>query len=597
MARIAASLIIAALLLAGCAQQTRAPAAPEQRHIAVAFLVHGGFEGYSPAELWASTLQIFSYDPNSVVYQQVIWNPQAWPRVLSLGNAPKEQLKYAFSQGRIGGQDPAMAYSRAQLEDMRRALDRYGTRHGIRFITDYVTWIGDPAHLAHPRAIYQPQTPGGVPMRYCGSAADGGSGPELTWEGCDPERYNMDGTIDRLLKSGAQEIIVIDLTTSGVRFFKSYDVIALSRRVIDEWNAATGASVRLRWANDPGDLMANSYPELPAGWTQTLGRPLKDRSVPLDAYPNPVAADPELALLQAEGIEKRFNPRVPAARTGVVLVNHATRNHNQYFDPKINDTLVLNRNIRAALLERNPGMQQSLVVGAWMGRKTVNPRITVRRPGGSQLERSREMRGENLGEAWLYETDEVMPAGEWGYLYWDALEYLKNQGVEHIVVAFPQIMVDSVLNLVELPNQIAKEIGYRNWLFIDEPDFRQYPGTGHPFADYWGNWVDTRCPVTADPQRRCCFEMGGCADGRPYPPPRQAPLDRARDDLDPSLAFDVSEYGHAGYDPARGRPDASFPVQQQYRGSWATWVPPNTDPRVGAFLARKVIELLEAPAP
>ena len=28
-------------------------------------------------------------------------------------------------------------------------------------------------------------------------------------------------------------------------------------------------------------------------------------------------------------------------------------------------------------------------------------------------ERTREMRGENLGEAWLYETDREKPAGEW----------------------------------------------------------------------------------------------------------------------------------------------------------------------------------------
>ena len=57
------------------------------------------------------------------------------------------------------------------------------------------------------------------------------------------------------------------------------------------------------------------------------------------------------------------------------------------------------------------------------------------------------------------------PSGEWGYLYWDALEYLKNRGVKHIVVAFPQIATDSVLNLVEVPNQIAKEIGFKNWLY------------------------------------------------------------------------------------------------------------------------------------
>ena len=39
------------------------------------------------------------------------------------------------------------------------------------------------------------------------------------------------------------------------------------------------------------------------------------------------------------------------------------------------------------------------------------------------------MRGENLGHAWLYESAKLLPAGKWGYRYWDALEYLKNQGV------------------------------------------------------------------------------------------------------------------------------------------------------------------------
>jgi hypothetical protein len=203
------------------------------------------------------------------------------------------------------------------------------------------------------------------------------------------------------------------------------------------------------------------------------------------------------------------------------------------------------------------------------------------------------MRGENLGDAWLYETD-ALPQGKWGYLYWDALERLKRRGVEHIVVAFPQIMVDSVLNLVEVPNQIAKELGYRTWRDFSRLDFAAYPGVGHPFADYWGNWVDTHCPaprsgVSPVP---CCFEMGACADGRPYPPPRTTPLDQPRDDLDPSLAYDVPAYGHLGYDPARGPPNDTAPVQDQYRGTWVMWRPPNDDPEVGRFLADKLVEHL-----
>ncbi len=220
-----------------------------------------------------------------------------------------------------------------------------------------------------------------------------------------------------------------------------------------------------------------------------------------------------------------MNPAAEPAKTGIMLINHATREYNELFDPKIDDTLVMNANIRARLLEDNPGLQSANIVGAWMGIKQENPEIKLAPPSFSQLERTRPMRGENLGHAYLYETDAEMPGGEWGYLYWDALEYLKNQGVEHIVVAFPQITVDSVLNLVELPNQIAKEIGYRNWLYIEQPDFQRYPETGHPFADYWGIWVERECPNPDVPGETvaCCFEMGGCADGRPYPPPRLAP--------------------------------------------------------------------------
>ena len=231
-----------------------------------------------------------------------------------------------------------------------------------------------------------------------------------------------------------------------------------------------------------------------------------------------------------------------------------------------------------------------------MGIKEQNPEVVVKPPSFSQLERTRPMRGENLGHAYLYETEELFPEGQWGYLYWDALEYLKNQGVEHIVIAFPQISVDSVLNMVEVPNQMAKEIGYRNWLYIDELQPGTYPGVGHPFADYWGIWVEQQCPVPDQPgsSQPCCFEMGGCADGRPYPPPRLAPATKARDDLDPSLAYDVSEYGHLGYDPALGKPDKTQPVQAQYSGTWAMWDPPNDDPRVGQFLARKVSEYIEA---
>jgi hypothetical protein len=47
-------------------------------------------EEHSLNSSWDSTLQIFSYHPNSFVNQQVIWNPDAWLRILGVGHAPKE---------------------------------------------------------------------------------------------------------------------------------------------------------------------------------------------------------------------------------------------------------------------------------------------------------------------------------------------------------------------------------------------------------------------------------------------------------------------------------------------------------------------------
>ncbi len=573
---------LATLLLNGCA----AIETQRARKVGVLLLVHGGTE-FTDTSQWDSTLQIFFYDPNSVVYQRIIWNRAAWPMILKAGNAPKEAGKYAFEADRIGGDDPAGEIFRNQTADLRANLRAASAELDVEFVVDYINWIGDIPHLPSPRLLYNPQTPKGSPVDYCGEGLDDTRPEAPTWGDCDPQRYNQDGSIDRMLKAGVDEIVVIDLTTSGVRFFKSYDVIRTSRDVIAAWNAANGTRVKLHWVNDPADLMRRSYPDSPAGWTNSLGAPENDPSVALADAPNPVSSDPEFAALHAEGIRAQMNPRVPTSKTGVMLVNHATRELNQLFDPKINDTLILNANIRDALLAANPGMRAENIVGSWMGIKEFNPEV-------GKLERTRAMRGENLGHAYLYETDEARPTGEWGYYYWDALEYLKNQGMEHIVIAFPQITVDSALNLVELQNQIAKEIGYKTWLYIDELDFEAYPEVGHPFADIWGVWVERACRATPDAAEEydCCFVMGGCSDGRPYPPPRQAPPGKARDDLDPSLAYAVSEYGHLGYDPVLGKPDPNRPVQQQYTGTWATWNPPNDDPRLGRFLAKHVIDYL-----
>ena len=578
-----ASAIALISVLWGCGGQPDAPA----RKVGVIYVFHGGSEAHSAETSWNSTMQIFSYDPNSPVYRRIIWNADVWPRMTRMGNSPKERRKYAFSYKRIGRPDPANSVTRLRYQHLQEALQAREAELGVDFVVDYASWLAqDTTHHIHPRAIYRPGVEGGAPLTYCGSEADGGVPPDFRWADCDPERYNVDGTIDRVLAQGVDEIIMIDMTTSGVRFFKSFDVVNLARQVVQRHNAVQGTKIPVFWANDPTDVMTRSYPAEPEGWTRSLGPPSRDTQVSLEGQGNPVSSDPRLAVFHAQGIEAKF-AGVSPEQIGVMLVNHATRNFDQSFDPKINDTVVLNRNIKAALLERNPELVTDNIVGGWMGRKEFNETL-------GRHERTRRMRGENLGDAWLYETADQMPPGEWGYLYWDALDYLKGRGVSHIVVAFPQIMVDSVLNLVEVPNQIGKEIGYKNWLHFETLDFENYPGVGHPFADYWGMWVEQECPATEASQAAvpCCFEMGGCADGRPYPPPSTTPADEPRDDLDPSLAFDVSEFGHLGYDPNNGPPDPERPVQDQYRGTWVLWRPPNDDPQVGVFLADKVVEFL-----
>jgi hypothetical protein len=246
-----------------------------------------------------------------------------------------------------------------------------------------------------------------------------------------------------MLDAGVDAIIMIDMTTSGVRFFKTYDVVRTAREVVAAHNKVHDTNIGLYWVNDPNDLMRDSYPDKPAGWTRSLGVPEHDPSVPLANHPNPVSSDPRLAAFHVEGIEHQFRAGLPLAKTGVLLVNHATRALNHLFDPKVDDTLVLNRNIKRLLLAHNPQIDPDNIVGGWMGIKEHNPAIRPGPPQFSQLERTRRMRGENLGYAYLYESDEQLPGGEWRYRYWDALDRLRQRGVEHIVVAFPQIMVDS----------------------------------------------------------------------------------------------------------------------------------------------------------
>jgi hypothetical protein len=74
------------------------------------------------------------------------------------------------------------------------------------------------------------------------------------------------------------------------------------------------------------------------------------------------------------------------------------------------------------------------------------------------------------------------------------------------------------------------------------------------------------------------------------------PINQPLQDTDPSLGFDVSAFGHLGYDPVRGAPDEDRPVQGQYTGTWELWQPANTDPRIGELLARQVLQLIDGEA-
>lgn len=583
--------VMCIMLVQLCAALFGYNTAAAQEKVGVLFAVHGGFDQFSRQHLWDASAQMFSYEPNHAVYQYALWCPAAWPTFLEQEQALKEIPKYQFEYNRIGGTDPFRLLTEQQLSDMMDEIGNYDC--DVSFEFDWVGWMSgdDPSHYVYPRFIYNKPAGWNPPkylcpapanyMTYCGEGDNGNPNP---WPGCDPHRYNVDGPVERLLQKGVTRIVLVDLTVGGMRFSKTYDIYKKVKLCLSDYGQA---SMPVTWLNDYNNLMQNSYPTDPANWTPQWSYakkrgPYVDPSVPLASSPNLITTDPLLAALQVDAILEGMNPAVAKNQTGVLLLNHALVDWAEYFDPKIDDTVALNQAIEAELIAQ--GFVADNIVGAYMG---------IRENGGAEgyngIEYTRNMRGENLGHAWLYETNKQLPAGKWGYRYWDALEYLKNRGVQHIVIGFPQIITDSVLQLVEIPNQIAKEIGYKTWLKWGTFDYTTYPGVGHPFADYWGVWVNTQCNVIGGTGKEpCCFTMGGCGGNQPYPPLRQTT--DARSSLDPSLAYDVSEYGHLGYNPSLGPPDPDAPVQNQYAGTWDMYRPPSADPRVGKLLAKHVLD-------
>jgi len=506
---------------------------------------------------------------------------RSFGKLLKYGNAQKNLGKYSFEYERIGGIDPYPAAKRKVTKELIKALNRREENTDVDFIVDKMTWISPEIdEIAHPRRLYDPGIEDGSILRFCDSE----------WRRCRLDRFDVDGPVERLLSVGVDRIIMIDLTTAGARFSKTYDSFMIARTLINNHNKRNNENVVLEWVNDPMSAMDASYPDADQKWTRSSRQFKSNPMIDIQSYPNPVISDPRLADFHVRGIEQKFSQKIPIKETGILLVNHGIFPGNELFDPKINDTLILNNNIKDALIQKHPELKSSNILGGWFGDLTVNEDLE----GRSKLERSREMRGENLGYIRLLD-EKSGPRGEMGYRYWQALEVLKTNGVKHIVIAFPQIMENSVLNLVEVPNQMAKEIGYKGWLEHNGYDFDRYPKVGHPFADYWGVWVRTMCKNTnnKDIEEPCCFEMGGCSNNQPYPPLRQAAINQQLDDLDPSLAYDVSAYGHLGYDPDLGLPSDEFPVQNQYTGSWAMWDVTENHKAVAQFLADKIIEHIE----
>ena len=193
--------------------------------------------------MWDAVVHQFSYDPNHSVYKLVIWDSEFWPLVLDPDFtewANRFLRMYTFSYDRIGGLDPFHGITDQQLLDMKNELD--ANSYGLTFEVDWSGYMTPvhPDHYAYPRFLYYgPDGPGvGDNLTYCGEDEPGGA-----WPGCDPERYNVDGPVERLLNKGVSRIIVIDWTMGGPRFSKTFDVVEMSKRALDDWNEAHGASV------------------------------------------------------------------------------------------------------------------------------------------------------------------------------------------------------------------------------------------------------------------------------------------------------------------------------------------------------------------
>lgn len=589
------ALVLLAQLVFATAATAQLPKVVEK--VGVLHVVHGASRTQSLSAFFDAGIQMGSYDPNSSTYKNTIWRPENWPNVVPLGDPERVASllglyrRSTFEFGRLGNVQPSVRITEAQTLSLQKELTRLGRAENKEFVVDWVSWLAgfeDIDHLPYPRFIYNRDGQSDVAMRYCGGPGDGGAQPDGQWPQCDPERYNVDGPMDRLLRAGVDSVVLIDTTVGSVRFSKTYDIQRMLRDARDAVLRDSGRSVPIIWANDPTGLIAESYPTEPVGWTASMGPPLVDSRVPLKGRGNPVTDDPAYGAIYANGIVQAMSSGVSPADTGVLLFNHGIYPGNEVFDPKISDTVRLNKNMQDALLSRYPNMSAANIVGGWEG---------IKQQVGGNLERTREMRGEDIGHAYLYESGGAMPTGKWGLRYWDALEQLKGNGVKHIVIAFPQVNHTTTVGQVGLPNQMAKEIGYRGFKPVAGLDIPLWPGFDSPFADYWPPNVQLLCHESALPDDQatshgCCYELAGCLGDASYPEKRQTATNIPMSRVDPAIVFDVPPFGHLGYDPSRGLPNNDSPVQDQYTGTWSIWVPLDDDPKLAKHLAKVVVSVL-----
>jgi hypothetical protein len=574
--------------------------AGDARKIGVLYLVHGGARSLNFSNFFDGGIQMASYDENSSTYQNVIWQPENWHRVVPLADRQQSSellgliRKYSFQLGRMGNLEPAAQITEAQVASLQAALDSAAAPSTTQFVVDWVGWIAgsdDVSSLPFPRFIYNRDGESAIAMRYCGSPTDGGAQPDGRWPLCDPERYNVDGPVDRLLRAGVEKIIVVDTAVGGIRFSKGLDVYRMLGRARDAALRHTNRSVPIIWANDYTGFMMDAYSKASAHGSVSTDAPGATPKVALENRGNPVTDDPAYAAIVVDGIVRAMSDSVSPADTGVLLYNHGIFPGNEVFDPKIDDTIRLHENLEDALLTRHPTMSAENIVGAWEGVKQMVDGV---------LQRTREMRGEDLGHAYLYGSNAQMPPGKWGLRYWEALERLKDNGVRHIVVVFPQVIVTTTTGKVGLPNQIAQEIGYRGFVPVSDLDIPLWPAYDGPFANHWPPDADRLCYSSPADRAEgvshdCCYRLGGCLDGNAYPAPRQTPVGQPLSRVDPEIVFDVPPFGHLGYDPALGSPSNDFPVQNQYTGTWSIWVPMDDSPRLAEHLASVVLSVINNP--